>query len=595
MGVVYKLKAEIKNCILEEKKANPALSCRGLTALIEDKFQIKVSKSSINFIIKEASLSMPVGRRRKKRRRRLAEVLVKPQIESKIEAPTGLLLGPLVETTLGKLPEKPPLMPIEIPIETRTEKPIEVPVDRPAQPPLEAPLREPTPLFVELMPQAEVETQCSGAILLKAADCLIGGSYHITEAIRIRLNREENDLLAKVESLIYLPLFEAINGTPVKELSGLWSLIDKKFILEDLLSYPIELQKVNALSSDISRIISSVFQEVSCVRISLLDGTNFYLDGQLHTVWSTSHLPYSFSITINNIKGYINKYFQEHAPLILFMAPGYDIPTKEFFDFMLNLDSPEKTVFIRLALFGNKLEVLENFEFRNVQKHFFVFGLWPWQFREYRKVKAIGDFKPFYFEPLKKDFYIAAAEIELSQPNVNKKVTLKGCALKTNFQEKTRLLILSNLPPEITSLEELANLYLDRWPNLEEAFQDFSRKIELFTYTANSQRFFSSENQFLSQGLGGDIKGLFEHYLKTLDLYVRWHFLPLGYEDKDFSTIKKQFYGLKASFKKQKDHILVTFQPPSDYPLLKDLRYAVNRINERKAIFPDGKRLWLSV
>ena len=594
MGVIYKLKAEIKNCILEEKKANPALSCRGFTALIEDKFQIKVSKSSINFIIKEAGLSMPVGRRRKKRRRRLAVVLVKPQIESKIEAPAGLLLGPPVETTLGKLPERPPLRPIEIPVETRTEKPIEVPIDKPIQPPLEAPVREPTLLSFELMPQAEVETQCSGAILLKVADCLIGGSYYITEAIRTRLNRQENDLLAKVESLIYLPLFEAINGTPVKELPELWSLIDKKFVLEDLLSYLVELQKVNALSFDTSRIISSAFQEVTCVRLILLDGSGFYLDGQLHTIWSTPYLPYSFSATLYNIKSCINKYFQENTPFVLFMAPGYDMPTKEFFDFMLSLDSIEKTV-IRLTLFGSRLEELETIELKNVQKRFFVFGLWPWQFRECRKVKAIGDFKPFYFEPLKKDFYIAPVEIELSQPNINKRVTLKGCALKLNLNEKIRLVVLSNLPSERASLKELVNNYLSHWPNLEEAFQDFSRKIELFTYTANSQRFFSSENQFLSQGLGGGIKGLFEHYLKTLDLYVRWHFLPLGYEDKDFSTIKKQFYDLKASLKKQKDHILVTFQPPLDYPLLKDLRYAVNRINERKAIFPDGKRLWLSV
>ena len=69
MGVIYKLKKEIIDFIIEQKKSTSILSCRSLAMLVEGKFRIKVSKSSINSIIKENGLSMPVGRRLRKRKR----------------------------------------------------------------------------------------------------------------------------------------------------------------------------------------------------------------------------------------------------------------------------------------------------------------------------------------------------------------------------------------------------------------------------------------------------------------------------------------------------------------------------------------------
>jgi hypothetical protein len=71
VGVIYKLKPEIADFIIEQKKKDNLLSCRKLTILILETFQIKVSKSSINIVMKEAGLSAPVGRTPKKRRKRI--------------------------------------------------------------------------------------------------------------------------------------------------------------------------------------------------------------------------------------------------------------------------------------------------------------------------------------------------------------------------------------------------------------------------------------------------------------------------------------------------------------------------------------------
>jgi len=60
----YKLKDEIKQFILEKKKIDPKFSCRKIVSLIKDHFNIDLSKSTINAIIKENSLSNKVGRPR---------------------------------------------------------------------------------------------------------------------------------------------------------------------------------------------------------------------------------------------------------------------------------------------------------------------------------------------------------------------------------------------------------------------------------------------------------------------------------------------------------------------------------------------------
>ena len=112
MGVIYKLKPEIENFIIEQKKANINLSCRGIVTLIDEKFQTKVSKSSVNTIFKKSGLSMPVGRRAKKGKRKL-EIVIQPEVIKSLTA----------TETKPEVQEKP--FP---PTEKEIEKPFEAPV-----------------------------------------------------------------------------------------------------------------------------------------------------------------------------------------------------------------------------------------------------------------------------------------------------------------------------------------------------------------------------------------------------------------------------------------------------------------------------------
>jgi len=509
MDAIHKLEPKIEAFIFEKKKSEPETSCRKLAALVEKKFKLKISKSTVNSVMKKTGLSMPVGRRCKRKK-------------------------------------------------------------------------------------AAHDANAGGAIFLKAIDCLTGGTHAIAGVVKDKLQHPGPELQAQIESLLYLPLFEGSEQAPTSPDFGLWQLVEHNFGPEGLNSYLNELQGVADLNSQIWKVIPDSLQEVRCIKADVGD-LSVYLDSQLHTLWSTPNMPHDFSTTLYSANSCIKEIFQQNKPLVLFMAPGYEKPRKEFFELFASLEGTGKEL-TKFTLLGNKLEELGVVRMPEPKKkRAFIFGLWPWQFNPYRQVKSTGEFRAFTSETTGEEFYIAEVEVEITQPNVKQSITLKGCALKGRVWEKIRLIILSNLADKGATPDAIANLYLNRWPNMEETFQDFSKKIELFTYTASTRRFFSTEKLDLDKPAPESVSAVLAKYLETLDMYLRWHFLPVGYENKDFPAIKERFYSLKARLKKEKNHILAIFKPASGYPFMDDLEYLCRRMNEREIILSHGRRLLATI
>lgn len=65
MGYIYKILPEVTRFVIAKKRQFPDMSCRKLASEASEKFRIKVSKSSVNNIIKKENLSSFVGRRPK--------------------------------------------------------------------------------------------------------------------------------------------------------------------------------------------------------------------------------------------------------------------------------------------------------------------------------------------------------------------------------------------------------------------------------------------------------------------------------------------------------------------------------------------------
>lgn len=688
MGVIHKLKPEVKEFILEQKNTIPHLSCRKLTALVLENFQIALSKSSINAIIKEAGLSAPVGRAPKKKKPHIVmpklpelledasvkqlEIKTKAQeVESaanleeelkqkQLEEAEKLKLAQLaeenkrqeealrkseeekraqeeakakeeearkVEEEAAKKAEAEKWLKLAEEEKLREEaakkaKEEEARIAREKASALEEErqkeeLRKAEEEAVakaeaaqnaaaekqkileeeeqrareeaERSAQAKVapvfaidrfaQLKNSGIILLRATDALIGAGKLIAAAIKSKFPGAGENFEALTENIIYLPMLQDKLERP---------LVDK------LAGYLDEMENIKVMNLDISRVITLALQEVRSVKIALSEGANFFLDAQFYSVWSSPHIPYDFTSSIHNLKSRINKYFNTDSPFILFNAPGYDIPSLEFFAFLAALEGRGAAI-NNLILYGNKFEELEVVPVSRTKKRSLIFCIWPWQFTECRKVRSIGEFRRFHLEEQKKDFYIADLEMDLRHAGSGKQASFTGCALKLNPGEKTRLVILSNFAPGAKKAEEIAALYLSRWPNLEEAFQDYSRKIELFTYTANSQRYFSADALNLKLSQVATVKDLFRDYLALLDGYVRWHLLPSGYEDQEFKVSQERFYDLGVNLTDNGAGSLADFVLPAEgYSFAKDLGYLCRRINEREVIL-DGKRFLINI
>jgi len=452
-------------------------------------------------------------------------------------------------------------------------------------------IKEKNPLFadedkfapVDILPQSRPS---SGAILLKALDSLIGGSIQINEIICKKINRIPEQTLALTQALIFESLFENDSN-----LSGLWSLIGVQYSWEILQDYSGQFKQFEAVKSDILRAVAEIFTEARGVKINFPDGEIVYLDGQLHTVWSTAYAPSGFSDTVYSLKNYLSRYFFGAEPVVLFSAPGYDIPPKEFFTLLTNFNNARKAPDV-LTLYGNKLEDLENISLQQRKSYPVIFCLWPWQYTSHRKISKLGDFKPYYIEGVNREFYLAEMEMNLMQPSLGQSISLVGCAVKTSLNEKTKLAILSNNAPA-QGIDKMAGSYLSHWPNLEESFQDFSRKIELSTYTGDAQKFASLLDSSNKNENAGEMEEIFAGYVKMLDAYLRWYFLPSGYQQKNLDFTRENFYGLSTVIVVGKDRACVKVKAQPGYSYLEDLGYLVRRFNERHIDFGAGKLFYL--
>jgi hypothetical protein len=249
----------------------------------------------------------------------------------------------------------------------------------------------------------------------------------------------------------------------------------------------------------------------------------------------------------------------------------------------------------QVTLYDQVLKEGESLNLGLTLKNECFFGLWPWQFSRFRKVSRIGEFQPLALPGQQQDLYVAEIRIIITQPLVPEEVTLGGIALKNAAQGKAQLVVLTNhsAPPQTS--QEIASIYLGRWPGPAETFEDFSRKLEYFTYTAGQHKVMSIEPLKLPALATLNTRQLCAAYLRILDLFVRWHFLPAGYENTDFPLTQELFYSLAAEVIKKGQFTCLKFKPGPSWDKAGDLAYCLNRVNERGVILEDGTllRLWL--
>ncbi len=486
------------------------------------------------------------------------------------------------------LPKEPVPTEEKQPAEVSLQKPAPLP-EHPVAEPREIKIKEPleTPAAKTAGTTRTGAQKTRGLVILKAADNLLGGSRSLAELFRNRVDIQDKRLNAKIEALVYGSLFQelASDALPTDEIITADEAVE---VLDKLRSSPNLIQES-------LRLLFNGIEDVRCIKFILSEGNQFFIDGQFRSVWSSQHTPHSFSNALANTKLTLNKYLYENNPLIIFCAPGRDVPAQELFDMIASLNYSAKPI-KKIGLCGHRDNDLEVLAFDQSCRHYFIFGMFPWQYVKFRRVKKLGEFKTVTLGYPKGECLLAKAQVELIEPSLQQSVVLNGCAFKTDPSAKIKVVMLSNMPEEMFTLEEMADAYFNRWINTEEGFQDFSRKLELFTYTAGCEYHFSADNLNLNPGSPyTEFKSLFTNYARAADLYARWSFFPQGYEKLDFLEVKRRIYSLDVEVKREQRYAEYMFERPAEASYAKDLEYICRRLNEREIVSADGRRLWFSI
>lgn len=532
MAKIYKLNQEIINLILTKHRQYPQLGCRKLSRMICQEKGILLSKSSINQVLNKAGMHLPVGRRRKKA---------------------------IVSVPALHIPQLP--VACDIPVVVVPEQPAAVPA--------------PLPLFDGWGSR----TPCTGALVLKAVDYLIGGISLFSGVAQPDSGAQIPDLAIKLQKLLYVPL---VTGAHVEAVMS--ALLARTITAQASASIDEEMKGISVPGLKIARFVPGLFQENLCARFTLSDARTFCVDAQLHTMWSTLNIPYDFCGPSVHTRRWVADFLEGAAPLCLFMAPGFDVPTKELF-FLLDGIDGNRASFTKCTSYGPENKEMEIIPCDQSRRRSCVFALWPWQFSGYRQIKDIAEFSPFADPVSGQTLYKAELTLELAQPDLKRSVLLSGYAVKNTPQDKLRFIVLSSNYAVSGSSDDAVCCYLRHWPHLEETFRDFSRKVELFTYAANTRRQFTVDSA-IDQRAPWDINSFIRYYLYNIDKYFRWHFLPEIYQRWSLEKTTELVYSLPAQIDQRDSCVSVILDASG--AAAGDLSYACSRLNERAIRFPEA-------
>ncbi len=621
MGFVYKLTDIVRNFIIARKEENLGLSCRELAVLVKKKLKRDVSKSSINGLLKAAGLSSSVGRKAKSPSQKPAKIVPEKPLQSLAAQPEKLLEIKPPEKTALLIPLQEKLTALEKPQPQGHELPPISPEKKQALKPFLPSPQEPFPEAIEIKevkpekPEAQggdslqlIEVKEDeiidnlGFFFLKATELQFSESSIIAEAVKTYLTQyEPQDLEAKSQALLYLVALGFKDPAEIKAYDNkdIWVInqIKHKSSPESLLKFVEDFSGLKSLTLALSMVANRFFSEVSFLKITLADNTVLYIDSQFKSIWHNSDIPEIFSTTLTKSIGYIKSSFQENVQSAnIFTAPGYFSFTSAFYEFVLACeDLPQKRM-LRITLHSDYKDEIGSAIKLSAVKRYFIMGFWPWQNEGNRFIQQdLRIIESFFSQELNKEIFYSENKVNLPQYQSFQGVKIRVALLRDSGLSWPRMGILTNLPQE-EPMEGIISEYLKRWPNQDEAYQDFLKKSEKTSYTRDkpaASRPSSRQGIYTISSERMDLWQNLSFLVNTLSSFAQRYFFPKGYENADFSTMKQRFYSLPGSLKRQGNCLFISLKPPAGYAFQKELFYAMRRVNESDCQTAQGLRIRL--
>ena len=516
MSKTKKLSNEVKNYILERKRKNPQISCRTLASETSSKFALKISKSSINLLLKSSRLSSPIGRRVSKVFRPVGEIS---------GAGYAFLLGANYVLGLSKI--------------------------------MANSIKKAYPLTQ--LKLDTLETISEAWIMAKAI-------YNIS--------------LEKIENY---------------DKSELWFITGRKANKGLLRQYVNIIKSLQPINYHIVSELNHILQDVHYLKISLADSSQYFLDGQLKSIWRDTNIPIDFSVTIDRIDSYIKSTFFGNDPVIILSAKPDTMLGEELSEFIFSLDGSSSLQRIRkIELISPKGEVVKETPFLLPSRRRFIVGIWPWQYKvisELEKRKAQG---MVFLEPSASEIHFVEDEAKFTQHTQNITLTLRLIALKNIKEGPVMLGILTNLDPDEWNTKRVVENYVKQCPYFEaehKLFLKITKKPSYFEEFITSEKILEEVKKLNESSEPDDF---FSVLVDVLNVFAQRLFFPSDCSGWSLLKMRELFYKQRGFIKRDMaEDILFNILKSNGLQENELLNFAATRFNEQSIMDFSGRKLWI--
>ncbi len=592
MGVVYKLKQEVIEFIVQQKTENPSLGCRKLSDLASERFQKKISKSSVNAILKSSNLSSSVGRRsstEKKAKKFKIPVQKKEHLfeqvnkvsPQEIESPSNTVAG-LGEEKVGIYAVDEGKAQLRDPSLAKKRTDNFVP-----------------DAFMKKVEAARAERESFksgtykgvGIVFLKAAQWEIAGRSMLGELFKKHSgdNFSKNlddacDCLLALKAMGLKSLADASSY----ESSGLWPLsdVDPGKNLPGLFNWTDDVSFSNNLSLEYLNEKKQTFLNIKGYHIFLEDGRQLTVDAQMGSFWRRS-FDSSLSLPMNRAIANLSEQFISNVkPAILRVVPQDAEVLEHFYEFTAVFGGIPGKKMVKVSIFNEEGENMAEFSSIPGKKKNFLIGVSPSHkiFHEITKATKWAEKKSFYHKVLDRIFYYTETKTDIASRHFSGNVAdLRVVTVWTQKKNDPVWAILTN-HSELKA-EEVLGLYMLSWPNLRDSYG----ASQALGSKGPSEGKSDFKTQDVQKQSFTDVQAIIGDYKNNLQERCL-----VNYFDKsDANRFVESIYSLNGKLSRIKGTLGVYLEVPSDFPHYDVLQQAIQRVNERKIVDHTGHWLFI--
>ncbi len=610
MGVVYKLRKEVIDFVLQQKRTDHDLGCRQLATLASEKFKIQVSKSSVNAIIKNANLSNSVGRPISaellpkkfqippQKKQQLLDEVRKTKLEQK-PLPPKVLAPP----SKGHLLDRPRLDPAA---ETQDKDPsssLQGVFGRKEPGGQVTFLRHVESLRARRSQVAGVMREGMGCVFLKAAQWQFSRSSALGGLLRKYI---PGPLPPRFDAFCDVLPCLALLGISDPRQNGqlanhaLWDLggFDQPPADLEILHWSSAIQGVPSsvkFSLEYEKEKRQALMEARHFEFHLANGSRIMVEASLAGL-SEEKFSTGFTACVQQAMAVLSHCVISNNDPAIFLSSGH----KPFsggrarfsqgaLDMMAAFEGAQDKQLQKAIVFDVAGERVAEFSVFPRKKRFFMMGVWPWQEEFLLLSKDTKTVEPFYDEVTDKVFYVAAgpARIFPGEPR-SKTASLRSVAVLASPQDAPIVVILTNCADEAPS--DILQAFLRRWPNLDAGPAGQALSVSVPFPSGISQGVLE-----LAGSPGQDLSWVVRDWAGVLDQYCRRHFFGEKFINFDITQLISTFYSLPGQCVFQEKALLVSLRPPSTYIYSKELQQAIEHINEANVTDPFGRPIFINI